>query len=248
MTSFHSWHLEALRLHSAKTTPHLSVPSHSGSIFLTFSRFLSVHLSSRHTDTPTLCCSLVIQWIHVVERWSEITPPPFLSTLSPVQRLEVTEQGCGCRHGIWKYEQRGGAEPEGVWAVRAETQHSTAAEGLHCPAVHLQARQAHGLPQGVLREAGEGMCVCLCVCVLFGCPSWSVDRKQIIIQWKLIIIYSYIAPGCYKPANMCHHKLYLFTLGQTIFPFISQAKPPTSDEANSQSFSLKHFVFLWCYY
>lgn len=79
------------------------------------------------------------------------SPPP-LSPLFPSaeQKLEVTEQGCGCRHGIWKYEQRGRAELEGVRAVRAETQHSAAAEGLHCPAVHFQARQAHGFPQGLL--------------------------------------------------------------------------------------------------
>lgn len=76
-------------------------------------------------------------------------------------RVEVTEQGRGCRHGIWKHEQRGGAESEGVRAVRAETQHPAVAEGLHRPAVHLQARQAHGVPQGVLREAGEGLFVCL---------------------------------------------------------------------------------------
>ncbi|KAF3853396.1 hypothetical protein F7725_014084 [Dissostichus mawsoni] len=39
-----------------------------------------------------------------------------------VQRLEVTEQGCGCRHGIWKYEQRGGAEPEGEEAKQIQNQ------------------------------------------------------------------------------------------------------------------------------
>ena len=34
-------------------------------------------------------------------------------------------------------------------AVRAETQHPLAAEGLHRPAVHLAARPANGFPQRV---------------------------------------------------------------------------------------------------
>lgn len=105
-------------------------------------------------------------------------------SLSAVQRLEVTEQGCGCHHGIWKYEQWGGAEPEGVWAVCAETQHSTAAEGLHCPAVHLQARSAHGLPQGVLWEAWEGLCALWFFKNVF--VFWSLlNRKWISKQRKL---------------------------------------------------------------
>lgn len=90
-----------------------------------------------------------------------LPPPPPRPPLFPSaeQKLEVTVQGRGCRHGIGKYEQRGRAELEGVWAVRAETQHSAAAEGLHCPAVHFQARPAYGVPQGVLWEAGKGLCV-----------------------------------------------------------------------------------------
>lgn len=41
-------------------------------------------------------------------------------------------------------------------AVRAKAQHSAAAEGLHCTAVHFPTRAAHGLSARVLREAGEG--------------------------------------------------------------------------------------------
>lgn len=108
---------------------------------------------------------------------------------SVVQRLEVTEKGCGCRHGIWKYEQWGGAEPEGVWAVCAETQHSTTAERLHCPAVHLQARKAHGLPQGVLWEAGKGLWL-LCFLLLLLFFLSLLDRKWISIQLILSMINS----------------------------------------------------------
>lgn len=41
-------------------------------------------------------------------------------------------------------------------ALCPEAQHPGAAQGLHRAAVHRAAREAHGLPQGVLREAGEG--------------------------------------------------------------------------------------------
>lgn len=142
-------------------------------------------------------------------------PFPRYCPLSPVQRLEVTEQGRRCRHGIWKYEQRGGAEPEGVWAVRAETQHSTAAEGLHCPAVHLQARQAHGLPQGVLRKAGEGLCVCFFVILLKTEQYMHLYCNRLLMSQKL--------------AKSCHHKLHLFTLGRTMFTiyFLGKKKNKT---------------------
>ena len=66
------------------------------------------------------------------------------------------EQGPGGGHGVGQYEQRGGAQPARVRAVRAEAQHPAAAEGLYCPAVHLQARQTHGLPPRAFRAAGEG--------------------------------------------------------------------------------------------
>lgn len=136
-----------------------SVHSHTGSIFLTFPA--SPHFVTAHTLS-----SCVDLWPRSKSMFcrDDLTTcsyfPPLHTTVHffpPVQKLEVTERGHCCRHGIWKYEQRGGAEPEGVRAVRAETQHPAAAEGLHCPAVHLQARPAHGLPQGVLREAGEGL-------------------------------------------------------------------------------------------
>lgn len=107
--------------------------------FFSHSHVFCLSISHHDTQTPRLlCCSVVMKWIHVAQRWSDtMLPFPHYCPLSPAQKLEVTEQGRGCRHGIWKYEQRGGAEPEGVWAVRAETQHSAAAEGLHCPAVHF---------------------------------------------------------------------------------------------------------------
>lgn len=63
---------------------------------------------------------------------------------------------CPGHHGIRQLEQRGGEEPSGVRALRAEAQHPAAAEGLHRAAVHVQARAPHGFPPGLLREAREG--------------------------------------------------------------------------------------------
>ena len=62
------------------------------------------------------------------------------------------------KDGIRQYEQWRGAEPSRVWAVCPEAQHPAAAKGLHHPAVHGSARQAHGLPQGLLWKTGKGVC------------------------------------------------------------------------------------------
>lgn len=166
MTSFHS------RVHSDKTTPHLC----AFSLWFYFSHILTFSLcpfliqTHRHYNSATLSVNPVnLCWTLAI--WHHVSFP------SAAQRLEVREQGCSCRHGIWKYEQWGGAKPEGVWAVCAETQHSTAVEGLHCSAVHLQARQANGLPQGVLREAGEGLCVRLSILVVIF-DQWTKNNVQ----------------------------------------------------------------------
>lgn len=124
MTSFHSWHLDALRLHSAKTTPHLSLPSHPGSIFLTFSRFLSVHLSSWHTVTFLMHRSLVTQWILIVQRWSELCSflPPLLSTLSSTK---VRDHRAGLWLSSWHLEARAARRSGALGSVSSTCRNTT---------------------------------------------------------------------------------------------------------------------------
>lgn len=87
------------------------------------------------------CSSLAV----IVTHWLVFVPHCRSKVRSSVQ------------HGVRQREQRGGEESEGVWVICAETQRPAAAEGLHRAAVHLTARQTHGLPQRILRKAGKGL-------------------------------------------------------------------------------------------
>lgn len=103
MTSFHSWH-------SISTVPkkphHLSVPSHSGSIFLTFSRFLSVYFSSRP------CCFLITLWIRVVQCDELLLF--FFSSLSTLCSVKVRGNRTGLPLSSWHLEVRA-VRRSGAW-------------------------------------------------------------------------------------------------------------------------------------
>lgn len=182
MTTFHSLRSEALMEPKQHPSPWSFL---TPTLFFSHSPVFSPSFSHSHTQADRHTLSLLSKSVLLAANLKSCPlhtlpcPTALLpySPLSTVQKLEVAERRGTCRHGFWKYEQRRGAEPEGVRAVRAETQHSTAAEGLHCPAVHLQARQAHGLPEGVLWEAGEGLCLCYWNFFL-GCPNPLEDRKK----------------------------------------------------------------------
>lgn len=64
-------------------------------------------------------------------------------------------------HGVWQHRRQwGGAQPPGMRALCPEAQHSGSAQGFYCAVVHCSTRETHGIPQGILWEAGEGKNKC----------------------------------------------------------------------------------------
>lgn len=135
--------------------------------------FYVIHFKEINTFQTFCICihgsfTLIIDWIDCIscsQHLGEFSACHSFD-LSP-RRSEVRSS---VHHGIRQRGQWGGEESEGMWDIRAETQHPAAAEGLHRAAVHLTARQTHGLPQRTLREAGEGLYIRI---ILTESPCWQ---------------------------------------------------------------------------
>lgn len=219
MTSFHSWHLEALRLHSAKTTPRLSVPSHSGSTFLTFSRFY-LCLFSHHDAWALLFCVTLWHPSESVLDSHDLKLCSFFSLLSTLSRTKVRGHRAGLQLSSWHLEARA-ARRSGAWGSVSSTCRNTTFNSCWRTALSSCAPpgQTGPWPSSGSTSRGWRRFVHVIVFLFFLSLLVSEWKTNNFIVKAVHCIFSYYTTKLMSqmPVNIFYPKLCLFTLRQYFF-------------------------------